>query len=182
VSNGRFRENLVLVGFMASGKSSIGRLLARKLRRRFADTDRLVIERECRDIPEIFAAEGESYFRNIETAALESLADSDQLVIATGGGIVTQNRNLAILQRIGFVIWLFAEEDVTLERVLRNQNRPLVQTADPRATIRVLYEKRRPLYEQAAQFAVNTSTLPHNDVADAIIAEASRRFSCNAEA
>jgi shikimate kinase len=80
------------------------------------------------------------------------------------------------------VIWLFAEEEVTLERVLRNQNRPLVQTADPRATIRVLYEKRRPLYEQAAQFAVNTSTLPHNDVAEAIIAEANRRFSCNAEA
>jgi shikimate kinase len=182
VSNGKFRENLVLVGFMASGKSSIGRLLARKLRRRFADTDRLVTEREQRDIPEIFTTEGEPYFRQAETAALESLVDSDQLVIATGGGIVTQGRNLVILQRLGFVIWLCADEEVTMERVSRNQNRPLLQTADPRATIRELYEKRRPLYEQAAQFAVNTSTLPHNDVADAIIAEANRRFSCKAEA
>jgi len=182
VSNGRFSENLVLIGFMASGKSSIGRLLARKLRRRFADTDRLVVEHECRDIPEIFASEGESYFRDVETLALESLKDSDQLVIATGGGIVTQNRNLAILQRLGFVVWLFADEEVTLERILRNQNRPLVQTAEPRTKIRELYEKRLPLYEQAAQFAVNTSTLPHNDVAEAIIAEANRRFSCKAEA
>ena len=167
---------------MASGKSSIGRLLARRLRRHFADTDRLVVERECRDIPEIFATEGESYFRDVETEALESLKDSDQLVIATGGGIVTQNRNLAILPKLGFVIWLFADEEVTLERILRNQNRPLVQTADPRATIQELYEKRRPLYEQAAQFAVNTSILPHNDVAEAIIAEANRRYSCKAEA
>lgn len=167
---------------MASGKSSIGRLLARRLRRHFADTDRLVVERECRDIQEIFATEGESYFRDVETEALESLKNSEQLVIATGGGIVTQNRNLAILPKLGFVIWLFADEEVTLERILRNQNRPLVQTADPRATIRELYEKRLPLYEKAAQFAVNTSILPHNDVAEAIIAEANRRYSCEADA
>lgn len=166
---------------MASGKSSIGRLLARKLRRRFIDTDRLVIEHERRDIPEIFEADGEDYFRSVETRMLDSLTESSGLVVATGGGIVTQPRNLEILERLGFVVWLCTSEDTIFERVSRNQNRPLLRTPDPRATIRELYGQRAPLYEAASQMAVNTSTLAHRDIADAIITEANRRFSCKAE-
>lgn len=162
---------------MASGKSSIGRILAKKLRRRFADTDRLVVGREGRAIAEIFRTDGEEYFREVETETLRSLAGSEDLVVATGGGIVTQPANLELLRKLGFVVWLRADEAVILERVLRNRNRPLVQTADPGATVRELYAKRLPLYEAAAQFCVNTSTLPHHNVAEGIIAEANRRFS-----
>lgn len=167
---------------MGSGKSSIGRLLARKLRRRFADTDRLVIGREGREIAEIFRTDGELRFREVETAVLRSLEGRCGLVVATGGGIVTRPENVEILRRLGFVVWLKADEDVILERVSRNENRPLVQTADPRATIRELYAKRLPLYEAASDFCVNTSTLPHHDVAEGIIAEASRRYPCETEA
>lgn len=182
VSSGSFRENLVLVGFMGSGKSSVGRLLARKLRRRFADTDRLVVGREGREIAEIFRTDGEEHFRKVETAVLRSLVGCRGLVVATGGGIVTRPENLEILRKLGFVVWLKADEEVILERVSRNENRPLVRTDDPRATIRELNAKRLPLYEQAAQFCVNTSTLPHQDVAEGIIAEASRRFPCETDA
>jgi shikimate kinase len=167
---------------MGSGKSSVGRLLARKLRRRFSDTDRLIISREGREIAEIFETDGEDYFRGAETAALRSLIGRTGLVVATGGGIVTRPENLEILRDLGFVVWLKADEEVIYERVSRNEKRPLVKTADPRATIRDLYAKRLPLYEAAAQFCVNTSTLPHHDVAEGIIAEANRRYPNQVEA
>ena len=167
---------------MGSGKSSVGRLLARKLRRRFSDTDRLIISREGREIAEIFETDGEDYFRGAETAALRSLIGRTGLVVATGGGIVTRPENLEILRDLGFVVWLKADEEVIYERVSRNEKRPLVKTADPRATIRDLYAKRLPLYEAAAQFCINTSTLPHRDVAEGIIAEANRRYPNQVEA
>lgn len=167
---------------MGSGKSSIGRLLAKKLRRRFADTDRLIIGREGREISEIFETDGEEYFRDIEAEVLRSLVGKKDLVVATGGGIITRPGNLEVLRELGFVVWLMADEDVILDRVSRNTNRPLVRTADPLATIRDLYAKRIPLYEAAAQFSVNTSHLPHHDVAEGILSEAGRRFPCGTEA
>jgi shikimate kinase len=163
-------ENVVLVGFMGSGKSSVGRLVARTLRGRFVDTDRMVVDRAGREITEIFAEHGESHFREEESRALRSLLGARGLVVATGGGIVTVPANVPMLKQLGMVVWLDAAEEIIWQRVSRNQKRPLLHTENPRETIRTLLEKRTPHYEAAAALKVDTSTLTHAQVAEIICA------------
>jgi shikimate kinase len=153
---------------MGSGKSSVGRLIARTLRGRFVDTDRLVVDRAGRQIAEIFATRGEPYFREEETRVLKSLLGSSRLVVATGGGIVTVPENVPVLKKLGFVVWLSASEEVIWERVSRNTRRPLLHTENPRETVRTLIEKRNPLYEEVADLQVDTTTLTHAQVAERI--------------
>ncbi len=170
------RENIVLVGFMGSGKSAVGRFVAKRLRFQFVDTDRLIVERAGLPIADIFAQHGEEHFRDLETSVLESLDGVQQSVIATGGGAVVMERNHAILKSLGYVVWLTASEDVIFDRVSRNDKRPLLQTENPRATISQLLATRRPLYESAADFSVDTTAFSHNAAADAVIAAAGRSF------
>ncbi len=156
----------MLVGFMGSGKSSVGRLLARTLQGRFVDTDRLVVELAGREITEIFATEGEASFRRLESRALISLRGQGGLVVATGGGIVTVPENIGTLKELGIVVWLTAGEHVIWERVSRNKKRPLLHTANPRATVTELLAKRNPHYEEAADLKVDTTELTHAEVAE----------------
>lgn len=165
----------MLVGFMGSGKSSVGRLVARALGSRFVDTDRLVADRARCEIVEIFAKDGEAGFREEESRALRSLEAGTGLVIATGGGIVTVPANVAVLKALGFVVWLTASEETIWERVSRNKRRPLLHTRNPRETVHELLEKRNPLYEAVAEMKVDTSGLTHAEVAEWICAEALRR-------
>ena len=169
--------NIVLIGFMGSGKSSIGRLVAGRLGFQFVDTDALLVERDGRAIAEIFAQDGEARFRELETAVLESLGVRHRCVISTGGGIVVREENRALLRGLGFTVWLTASEDVIFDRVSRNTKRPLLHTTNPRETVTQLLAARRPLYAAAAQFTVDTTTLTHAAAADAVIAEARRVFS-----
>lgn len=164
-------ENVVLVGFMGSGKSSVGRLVARSLKGRFVDTDREVIDRDGREIAEIFAEEGEGYFRQRETEALRSLLGKSGLVVATGGGIVTAPGNAAALKELGYVVWLTASEEMIWERVSRNQKRPLLRTENPRETVHELLEKRNPLYEAVADLKIDTTEMTHAEVAERICGE-----------
>ena len=175
------RENIVLTGFMGSGKSAVGRLVAKRLRFQFVDTDQLIVKRAGMPISEIFAQHGEKYFRDLETAELESLEHLRQSVIATGGGVIVKERNHAILARLGFVVWLTASEDVIFNRVSRNDKRPLLQTEDPRATIRDMLAARRPLYEKAAQFTLDTTAFSHGEAADQVIASARAAFAWDSE-
>ena len=175
------RENIVLTGFMGSGKSAVGRLVAKRVRFRFVDTDALIVDRAGRPIAEIFAEHGEEHFRDLETAVLESLGNARQCVISTGGGAVVKERNHAILKSLGFVVWLTASEEVIFSRVARNDKRPLLQTENPRATIAQLLAERRPLYESAADFTVDTTTFTHEAAAGAVIAAARRAFAWDAE-
>ena len=169
--------NIVLIGFMGSGKSSIGRLVAGRLGFQFMDTDALLVERDGREIAEIFAQDGEARFRDLESSVLESLNARNRCVISTGGGVILREENRALLRGLGFTVWLTASEDVIFDRVSRNTKRPLLHTANPRATVTQLLAARRPLYEAAAQFTVDTTTLAHAAAADAVIAEARRAFS-----
>jgi shikimate kinase len=139
--------------------------LARTLGSRFVDTDRLVIEREQREIAEIFASEGEDYFRQRESEMLRSLLGQSGLVVATGGGIVTGAGNRPALKELGLVVWLTAAEEVIWERVSRNQKRPLLRTENPRETVRTLLERRNPLYESVADMRLDTTQLTHEEVA-----------------
>ena len=175
------RENIVLVGFMGSGKSAVGRLVAKRLRFQFVDTDQLIIKRAGMPIAGIFAEHGEEYFRDLETVALESLGQSRRCVIATGGGVVVKERNRAIMKELGFVVWLTASEDVIFDRVSRNDKRPLLQTENPRKTIAELLAARRPLYEDVAELVLDTTAFTHAAAADAVIAGARRAFAWDSE-
>jgi len=169
--------NIVLIGFMGSGKTSIGRLVAQRLGFQFIDTDAKIVERTGLQIPQIFEKHGEAWFREQETATLRSLSILNRTVISTGGGVVVREENHAVLRELGFVVWLTASEDVIFERVSRNKKRPLLQTPDPRQTVHEMLEARRHLYEAVAQFTLDTTTLAHETTANVLIAEARRAFS-----
>jgi shikimate kinase len=161
-------RNLVLVGFMGSGKSSVGREIARRWGYRFLDTDSVIRQKHGKTISEIFESTGESFFRSEETLALHELQASFHAVIATGGGIVLQPQNHALLRSLGIVVWLTATEEVIWNRVSRNRNRPLLKTENPRATITTLMSVRNRLYDSVADITIETSGLTHRQVADQV--------------
>ena len=169
-------ENIVLVGFMGTGKSTVGRMLARQLRFRFLDTDKLVEERERATIPAIFEKRGEAHFRTCETGVLESLSGTQQHIVATGGGIVTVPGNIPLLRSLGLVVLLKADPEEIYRRVSRNTDRPLLQVEDPRKRVLDLMAARQPLYESAAHFQVDSTRLRHEDVTAKILNEAHRVF------
>ena len=170
------RTNIVLIGFMGSGKSSVGRRVASHLRFQFVDADALIVERSGLEIATHFARHGEAHFRDLETGVLESCGQFSRTVLATGGGVVVREENRALLREIGFVVQLTASEETIFERVSRNTKRPLLRTADPRATVREMIAARQPLYDAAAQLTVDTTKLTHAAAADAIIAAAREAF------
>jgi len=170
-------HNIIFIGFMGSGKTSIGRLVAKKLGFQFVDTDAVVVERAGMPVAEIFAGYGEAWFRDQETSALESMAMHNRSVISTGGGIVLREENRALLRDLGFVVWLTASEEIIFDRVSRNKRRPLLQTADPRKTVQDLLAQREEFYRNVSRFTLDTTALSHEKAADAVIAEARRAFS-----
>lgn len=140
--------DLFLVGLMGSGKTTIGQLLAESLGYTYVDTDHLIERVAGRSIPEIFAEDGEAGFRQLETQVLEEVASYRRLVVATGGGIVIRPENWSHLQQ-GLVIWLDVPIPELLRRLEGDQNRPLLQTEDPAATLQAIWEQRRDRYAQA---------------------------------
>lgn len=145
---------------MGTGKTTVGRKVARSLGFQFVDTDDQIVGAAGISIPEIFAQAGEEAFRNLETEALEKcLRGAHGRVVATGGGIVVRKKNRELLKASGFVIWLQASVEVIIDRVIRNQNRPLVATDDPLETITKLLEERDQLYQSVADLAIETDDL-----------------------
>jgi shikimate kinase len=163
-------RNVVLIGFMGTGKSSVGRELARRWGFRFLDTDSIIRNQFGKPISEIFSIFGEPFFRDQEFNTLTDLLHCHRSVIATGGGIVIQPRNVDLLGKLGTTIWLKADQATIFERVSRNKHRPLLQTADPEATIARLLVERGPLYEAAADLVVDSSGLSHHEVAERVVA------------
>jgi shikimate kinase len=160
---------IVLIGFMGSGKSSVGRILERKKGWPRFDTDEMVSSRFGRAIPEIFSEFGEEEFRKAETEALEQLSPAHPAVIVTGGGIVLRPGNVEVLRRVGRLVHLEADEETLFRRVSRRATRPLLQTENPRATLAELLRDRLPLYRQAADVNIDTSRLNHEEVAAAVL-------------
>lgn len=141
--------HVVLTGFMASGKTAVGRRLARRLGYDFVDTDQLIEDRAGRSIPEIFAADGEAAFRQMERDTIAGLAPPQPAVIATGGGTFVDAENRAALHRLGPVVCLVTSPEVILERVGRSDKRPLAQGPDAAERLRKLFEARLPFYRMA---------------------------------
>jgi shikimate kinase len=168
--------NLVLIGFMGSGKSSVGRRLSGLTGHRFVDVDELITQAEGRSIPEIFTQRGENHFRDLEQRALEDLVGVCGIVLSTGGGLVLRPANRETLKRIGIVAWLDADPEILFERAMRSGRRPLLQTEDPKETFHALLSVRRNLYEITADFRVDSSRLSHDDVAQTLLEEALRKY------
>lgn len=172
-------ENVILIGFMGSGKTSIGRLAAKALGFQFIDTDQLVVERCGRQISEIFTEDGEEAFRELETSVLRSLVHLNRCVISTGGGAVIRSVNREMLRHAGFVVCLTATEDVIFERVSRNTKRPLLQCEDPRAAISQLWTARREAYETTAHCTLDTSLLSQHEAIEVLTAAIRSHFEWN---
>ncbi|MDO3387385.1 shikimate kinase [Gilvimarinus sp. SDUM040013] len=150
------KPHVFLVGPMGVGKSTIGRLLASELGLPFVDTDRVIEERTGADIPWIFDMEGEEGFRLRETNVLSDLCQMRAAVIATGGGIVTQEANIELMRNHGSVCYLRASLEQLAERTARDKKRPLLQVENPREKIAQILMEREPSYTSVANFTVNT--------------------------
>jgi shikimate kinase len=142
------KQGIVLVGFMGAGKSSVGKRLAAALQLPLVDTDALIEERTGRKIGDIFAQDGESAFRMLETELLASLAGR-VAVFATGGGIVTRPENWPLLKQLGLVVHLHGSAEILFDRVKHETHRPLLRTENPRETFSALLQTREALYKQA---------------------------------
>jgi len=170
-------RNIVLIGFMATGKTTIGRLLAERTQYTFVDTDSMVEEDAGMSIPKIFASEGEAGFRHRETTALLHLKNSRGCIISTGGGIITHAQNRKLLKQLGFIVWLHTKKTIILSRIRHNQNRPLMQTKNPEQLIHSLLEERKPLYKEVADIKIKTTYLSPNEITQGILDSACYFFS-----
>jgi shikimate kinase len=149
-------RGIFLVGLMGAGKTTIGRLLARRLKREFVDSDH-EIERRCGvRIPVIFDIEGEAGFRVREASVIEEVTARDEIVLATGGGAVLDAANRRHLAARGTVIYLHSTPAHLWERTRHDRNRPLLATADPKRRLEELYRQRDPLYREVADLVVDT--------------------------
>jgi shikimate kinase len=151
------------------GKSTVGKLLARRLGVSFADSDDSIERRTGLAIGALFEREGEAAFRDLETEVLEELIRAGTGVIATGGGSVLRPGNQAMLRELTTPIYLHATLDELWRRVKRNNRRPLLRVEDPRARLETLYKERHPLYAGIAAFTVETGKPPLSAVVDAIV-------------
>jgi shikimate kinase len=150
--------NIYLVGLMGAGKTSVGRLLAKRLGKRFVDSDHEIEARTGVRIPVIFEIEGEAGFRQREVAMIDELTATEGVVLATGGGAVLDPRNREVLRTRGTVVYLRASVDELWNRTRRDRNRPLLQTADPRGRLAELMEIRDPLYREIAHVIIDTGS------------------------
>lgn len=148
--------NIILVGLMGAGKTSVGKALARILSKRFLDSDHEIERATGVKIPVIFEFEGEAGFRTRESKMLAELVRLENIVLATGGGAVLSKDNRDLLRVAGTVIYLRAPVRSLVKRTRRDRNRPLLQVADPAAKLTALYEQRDPLYREIAHLVVDT--------------------------
>jgi shikimate kinase len=157
---------IVLVGMMGAGKSTIGRRLSARLRLPFVDADGEIEQAHAgMTIPEIFAAHGEPYFRDGEARVIARLLDGGPAVLATGGGAFMREETRGRIRDKAVSIWLKADADIIMRRVKRRADRPLLQTADPAATVGRLIEQREPVYQQA-DLTIWSRDVPHEKIVD----------------
>jgi len=171
--------NIILCGFMATGKSSVGKKLAEILELEFVDLDAAIEVEECVSIPHIFAERGEQAFRKLESRMVERIMNRTGLVVSTGGGTVVNPQNMANLKSCGIVVALTADIPTILRRAGAGEERPLLQAEDREERIRELLSKRAPFYAQA-DMTIDTSSITIEEAA-LQISKATKSFACRNE-
>ena len=163
-------KNIVLIGFMGSGKTTVGKSLEEKTDMVFVDTDELIEAYEGCKISEIFADKGETYFRRLENKTLKNLLTSvNDKIISTGGGIVTNQDNIPILKQLGKVYYLKIKPETVVERLEGDKTRPLLMGEDKLVKVEQLMADRKELYEMAADKTIDTDYLSVNEIVDLIL-------------
>ena len=160
--------NIVLVGFMGTGKSAVGRVIAQKLEFHFIDTDDVIEQTSKAKISDIFAEHGEGYFRDLESQAVKSVALMKNQVVATGGGVVLRSSNIDLLRTGGPIFCLNATPKAIWDRVRSSRSRPLLRGPEPLKKIETLLDKRAPYYA-LADHQIETTGVSVDRVADEII-------------
>lgn len=161
-------KNIILTGFMGTGKTSVGKRLAKELNLKFIDTDVLIEKEAGICINEIFARFGEAYFRRLESKVINEVSSDENMIIATGGGAVINPTNLLVLKKNGMLICLTASIDVILSRIGSGDERPLISEGDKKETISNLLKVREPFYKKA-DFIVDTTTKSIKEVVKEIL-------------
>ena len=164
------KNNIVLTGFMGTGKTLVGQALAKRLNRQFIEVDSKIEQLAGKSISDIFKDNGEIYFRELEIGAIKQAAAGKKQVIACGGGVVLNTINIDRLRETGVIINLVASAQIILQRTAGNAgSRPLLDVQQPAERIRELLKFRKPFYDKAADLIINTSKLNIDTVADKII-------------
>ena len=164
------KTNIALIGFMGTGKTAVGRVLAEKLGKKFIELDWLIEQKAGKSIPEVFEQDGEIAFRELEIEATKEVSKSKNSVIACGGGIVLNKINIDRLRENARMVYLIASPRVMLRRVSSEEGqRPLLEVDNPTLTIRELLGFRKPFYESAADIKIDTSKLDINAVVEQIM-------------
>ena len=160
--------NLYLVGFMGTGKTTVGRAVAQKLGFRLLDSDYEIERQQGKTIPDIFAQDGEPAFRTLEREFIERGHPADRTVIACGGGLVVQPGMLPLLKSKGVIVCLHASLETILARTARNRNRPLLNVENPDERVRTLYAQREPVYRQSGT-VILTDSRPLQEIAGHVV-------------
>jgi len=163
------RENIIITGFMGTGKSVVAKELARKLKMEFIDMDRIVEEGQGMSIADIFSRYGENYFRQQENKLVKELSQKENMIIATGGGTLLSSDNTRILGQRGQIICLYADSRTICNRVKRRNNRPLLKGENVLSEIDRLLEERKKIYDNI-KWKIDTTNLNIQEVTDKIIA------------
>jgi len=164
--------NIILIGFMCTGKDAVGIRLAQKLGMKFINTDDMIVKKEKKSIPSIFAEHGEKYFRDVESGVLDTLSGQSNTVVSTGGGIVLMNENTEKLKNLGKVILLKASPEVINSRIYNIEDRPLLNIVDELERIlkiTQLLDNRSMMYTNASDVEIDTSDMSIDQVVENII-------------
>ena len=163
-------NNIILIGFMGSGKTTIGKALEEKTDMTFVDTDELIEAYEGCKISDIFADKGETYFRRLENETLKKLlVSTDSKIISTGGGIITNQENIALLKQLGKVFYLRIKPETVVARLEGDKTRPLLRGEDKLVKVEQLMAYRKKLYEMAADKTIDADDLSVNEIVDRIL-------------
>lgn len=162
-------KNVILIGFMGCGKTTVGIRLSYRIRQVLEDTDKRIEREQGRAISEIFSSDGEEYFRDLETQLLHRLRrDKFKRVISTGGGLPMREENRKLLKELGTVVYLRVKPETVYSRLKNDKTRPLLQCEDPLSRIRELMELRSPLYEEAAHVVIDVDDMNMEQVLTSI--------------
>ncbi|MBI4078733.1 MAG: shikimate kinase [Candidatus Levybacteria bacterium] len=163
--------NIMLIGMRGSGKTTVGKILAKILKKDFIETDKLIGEKAKMSIPKIIEKHGWDFFRNIESEVVQEVAEKDNIVIATGGGVVVSPKNIALLKKSGKLFWLTVSVPTLLKRIGNDKNRPSLTGKLRKEDMEVTLQERQKLYENAADVVVDTEHVSAQKVAEAILTD-----------